>query len=467
MRTVMSAEPFISATADGTSVTRLQVRIVRSPFNLPNARIAQEFVVTPAHSTPWTNEGAVRARGTALRSTLFGMQWIGDVLLHWSMQSHQRNPLYIQLSDPLAESINWEVMHDGRDFYALNRHLPIARLTDPLNELRQPPRYLSRQVRWMSVISACGIGDQRNEWRAIREALLSARDHIPGSAPLTAALRVMVGATALRDEIAGEIARLGMAGFCEVELLGDSASRVVEQIVSWAPNLLHFFCHGFADEFSQFLELAKASDYIAELERGTVRLGTQELQTIANELGNPWCVVLNCCSSAAASPGVQSLACRVVEAGFPCAVAMVEPVTATDAYVFTSAFYPQLLRDLRAAATVLDTQSRASFEWSGPMHTARVAIVGERSLGTKEWVMPVMYVRGLEPFAFERAPDIDPAKADEFVTRSKIVADWLKTAGGNADAQSREQVIHDLLGDVPAAFRPRADGSYSTDPLGS
>lgn len=457
----MSAEPFVSYGPEGTQDKKLLVKIVRAPIDVPEARIPQIFQLSEEQTPPWSDPDAVRTRGVGIRDTLFSLGGIGTVLRNWgAANAHDPTPLYIQLSEPMAESINWEVMfHQNNFFVSLDRRWPIARLTDPLNERSQPQRLMFKQIRFMVLISACKVETQVSEWESIRNAVISGRKQ------LDIQLHVVVGSEELRASIETDISQMGMGDFCIVSSLGDSGGKVVAKILDWSPNLLHFFCHGFADEFNQYLELAKETDYIQELDRGSIRLDVKELQVIASQLDNPWCIALNCCSSAE-SLGIQSMACRVVEAGFPCAVAMVEPVDAGDAYEFSEAFYPPLFRALWDATQKLKSEPRAQFEWTDAMYWARKAIAArhesnQRKLDDiKEWAIPVMYVRGLEQFYFSRAQDLDASLVRDYVTRSKVVADWLKTAAGGADEATRTQMIRTILADVPEAFWPRPDGSY-------
>jgi hypothetical protein len=127
----------------------------------------------------------------------------------------------------------------------------------------------------------------------------------------------------------------------------------------------------------------------------------------------PWLVVLNCCESAAAdgAEDVQSIALRlVVDGAVPAVVGMREPVRSNDANLFTRAFYGRLLGELKTRTTAA-TSDADPIDWAQLVVQARTElarkhpglIFSQAAASTKEWTMPVVYMRPT-PFTLRLAP---------------------------------------------------------------
>ena len=190
-------------------------------------------------------------------------------------------------------------------------------------------------------------------------------------------------------------------------------------------------------------------------------------------LPNPWLVTLNCCASAAASSELLSLAHQVVSAGFPAAVAMIEPVDASDAHEFTRSFYRCLFADLLRASQQLQQRGagvgaprRVPFEFTHAMHQARSAVCdlhGGDAPNARQWVLPVLYVRGVEPLQFDAPPAVPQSQSAELTQRAQIVAGWLQQVRESLDEAGRLEVMQQLLEQVPARFWPDVNGQFGRD----
>jgi len=310
----------------------------------------------------------------------------------------------------------------------------------------------------MAVVSAFGAKGEP-EWEMIRDAAKRARAN-----NLEVQLKFLVGEPSLRTTIQAAIA--GGLDWIEVSHVENLPSRLSQDIADWKPQILHFFCHGVADETDQALELATANDYLRTgATCGSVKLRTKQLVDLNAFLTNSWLITLNCCASGQAASTLHSMAHQVVSAGFPAAVAMLEPVAAADANEFTRAFYRALFGQLQAAATALQQTESTAFEWLTPMHAARSAISERHAAdpaSSHEWSLPVLYVRGLEPFAFRRpAPAVSTAQAGDFKLRASIMAGWLSTVGSQLPEADRAAAMEDVLSEVPREFWPNLDGTFS------
>jgi CHAT domain len=309
----------------------------------------------------------------------------------------------------------------------------------------------------MAIISAFGVHGQDKEWDYLQAALVTARGN-----GLDVRLKLLVGDPSLRKKIDEGIA----AGldWVEVSHIDKTGNRVTQEITKWEPNIVHFFCHGRSDGGEQWIELATGSDYEdTTATSGTVRIGTRDLVALSITLANPWLLTLNCCDSGHATEEIQSMALRVVSAGFPAAVAMLEPVDASDAHEFTRAFYKNVFASLARTHTELAVKEQAPFEWVGAMYDARIAI---RDLhgdpeNTKEWTLPLLYVRGIDPLNFLRPhADLSEQAVNDYKKRAQTAAEFLQLIADDTDETKRQAIMEKTLKGVPKKFWPTSDGTF-------
>lgn len=457
MRTVLSIEAFAGNQDD--DVEQLTVRVIRSPFNVDKADRSRLLQLDPGKQADWGSPDGVRSRGRAVRESLQSHPGVGEVLRQlFTTPIGTTQSLFVMLSRSEAEQISWETLCDGNDkFVALDARWPIGRITDPMSGVARPPAELKLPVRMMVLISALGIKGQVKEWQVLRDGIGAAR-----AAGLPVVLKVMVGEPSLHAAIAADIA----AGLANVELaaIEKAPTRVIQDIRDWQPNIVHVFCHGRSDATGQAIELANGIDYAdAATTTGSVRIGVDALASLGASLANPWLLVLNCCSGGQAATNLQSIAYQVVSNGFPAAVAMLEPVDAGDAHEFARAFYRSLFASLAKAAQALQQAVRVPFEWSEAMVDARTAISEAHdsdSSNAREWTLPVLYVRGIEPFTFDRPPPGPEADTAVFKAKARTVAEWLQAVGQQKDESVRQAVMASALDDVPKNFWPKVDGSF-------
>jgi hypothetical protein len=460
MRTVLLVDRIgIIDPATGSEI--LVLKAVRAPFNVAGANVAKPFVLSPAELAAWDTPNAVRERGRLVRARLRSHPGVAQILDQLEQTPlGEVKPLYVVLTEGDAELINWETLCNGTDdFVALDQRWPIGRISDPVSGASRPPAALRLPVKVMVVISAFGVPGQAREWELFRKALLKAR-----ADGLDVRLKLLVGDPALRTAIEQAIAA-GLTGV-EVSHVDKTGSRVIQEIVGWAPNIVHFFCHGVADAAEQSLELATGSDYgDPAVTSGSVKVRTKQLVDMSMALSNPWLLTLNCCASGQAAKDLQSMAHQVVSAGFPAAVAMLEPVEAIDAHEFTRAFYSRIFASVQKTSAALAAALRVPFEWADAMYEARTAIRdlhNGNAESRREWVLPVLYVRGVDPFSFEPPHDHLPeATVREYKLKAKLVAEWLKGLPEDTSEAKRKDVIQKTLADVPAEFRPKPDGTFA------
>lgn len=467
-RTVLAIDTVGDVDPNGADV--MMVKAERAAINVQAARTYRRLNLSAAQLPDWSSADGVRERGLLVRRALTAHPGLVTIFQHLALTPVGAvQPLFLKLSGGDAEQIPWETLCDEEgEFLALDSRWPIGRVTDPLYGRSRPPAVLRLPVRLLAVISAYGVESQKNEWKALASAVDEAR-----TAGLPVQVRVMLADAETRAAAQASLD----AGMADVEVVGieSTASRVVQDIVGWRPNIVHFFCHGHAGSLpaDQSLELATAQDTLLQPGHGSVRIRARQLSDMLEALSNPWLMTLNCCSGAAAGAEVLSLASQVVGAGFPAAVAMIEPVDAADAYEFSRSFYRALFADLRAAAAELNQQPqglappRVTFEFARAMHQARTAICerhGGDAPNNREWVLPALYVRGVEPLEFQLAPHMAESDAADHKQRAVIVAEWLLKVRETLDEAGRREVMARSLAQVPLAFWPDANGSFEVLP---
>jgi hypothetical protein len=444
----------------GSGTAMMMVKAERAPIMVPAAMQYRPFTLLAQNLPAWGIENAVRERGRLVRRELRkhpGLSTILDMLAH--TPPGDVNPIYLKLAEGEAELITWETLCDENDqFLALDQRWPIGRITDPLSGHNRPPPVLRTPVKVLAVISAYGISGQKKEWEMLRDAAQAAR-----AAQLDVRLRLLVG----DNETYAAIKEGIDAGLDWVELshVEKTGARVIQDIVAWAPNVVHFFCHGSAGiaPSDQAIELATASDYEAG-SGGSVKIRVGQLAGLSSTLDNQWLLTLNCCSGGEATKELQSIAHQVVSAGCPAAVAMIEPVAACDAHEFTHAFYHRLFDELRRMVATLTQQEQASFEWAQALHDARTAICAlhnDDAPNAREWALPVLYVRGVDPLPFQRPHlAVSEVAAAEFKLQARVIAGWLETVRGETSEERRLAVMAKALADVPKSYWPNVDGEF-------
>jgi hypothetical protein len=455
-----------------TGCEQMVVKVMRSPFNVTGADMAKPFALAPAELPAWGTTNAVRERGRLLRERLFSHDGIKQLLQRLEQTPvGEVKPLYVVLKQGDPELFSWETLCTSTDdFVALDKRWPIGRISDPMSAPSRPPPTLRLPVKVMAIISALGVHGQAKEWELFRAALLKTR-----KLGLEIQLKLLVGDPEMRAAIDKAIAG-GLTGV-EVSHLDKTGSRVIQEIVGWDPNIVHFFCHGVVEATGKSLELATGSDYTTPgITRGSVRIRSKSLSEMSDNLSNPWLLTLNCCASGQAAKDLQSMAHEVVSAGFPAAVAMLEPVDASDAHEFTRAFYSTVFASLVRVKTDLEKQQMVSFEWVPAMYEARTAISQlhqDHPENSREWTLPVLYVRGIDPLNFFAGPPLTAKQpltagqplsdetARDYKMKARIVAEWLAGTPEELTPEQLQIVMKKALAGVPKEFWPTVDGSFA------
>jgi hypothetical protein len=454
MRTVLKVE--VACDADATR--RLMVRVAGATTMLRELRLPTPF--PPQPPTP-------ASVGNALRTSLIATDpSIGNALMNLA------NPLFFEVSAPDAELISWEaLLDDANQHFALSKPTSIGRMCDQASSANpRPPPELTLPVRMVVVFSAFEHR-QLSEWRRLHAALHNAERE-----GLALAVEILVADPDHRTMIENAV-RKNPCTLVTVEVapLPASAQGVIQAIRARRPNILHISCHGRMSQAEQLLELAKPTDYLDQnAKSGSICISTREFCELAEQLEQAWLLVLNCCSTAQATPGLHSMGKNLAVAGFPAVIAMTQAIAESDACILTEMFYSDLFHDLHVAD--ISGKTRIPFDWASPTVSARRAIQEHHALhGSDEgqWALPVVYARGRESFEFvRRVGPSQPTLAQ--LTSARVVASWMRSVLPEANDEPNPTLRNSKLDqiqkiairtlrqlEVPKDLWPNGVGSFS------
>lgn len=409
-RTVVAVE----ATFDD----RVSVRLMVAPQTYAEAIRPRLFECSAADLPAWTVDGAVAKYGQLLREKLVSAHGAVRDALADSLRAPagEVRPVYFMITADPAEGLHWEALcTETGSFLALDRRWPIGRMAHTGRDWESSgPRPFTPPLRMLAVISALGV-DGRPEWRRLYEAVQAVRN-----AGLPVRLRVLVG----EQELVDELQKLA-PGEVEFATLKGGGEQLENEVNAFAPQVLHFFCHG-TSSFGSRLEFATIADRDdPERTTGSVTLSGSQLVNL-QAMKQLWLVTLNCCEGAKGGSDVRSLAHSLVaDGGVPAVVGMAEPVDASDAHQFCGAFYGAVLEDIRAAAQA-PPGTGVEVEWARGLYSPRrrLADAHDDAARSRQWLLPVLYV-GVTPFAIEPVPADDPVAR----TRESLVMGTISTMG--------------------------------------
>lgn len=464
-RIIVNLQPFFDFVHNHKGVL---VKLDKAPVAFPQGASAAPFSC-PAPT--WAIPGAVLQHGRDLRQSLAQHPAIDQMLQMLVLSPPtQITPIYFYLQAPEAEQLYWEALYDDGQgvFLSLDRRWPIGRMADALTtQPLQSVRLYTGQLRMVAVLSAIGVS-AAPEWQALRQAIADAR---AGGLPVE--LLLLVGEEALHDTIQAEITAGALSGV-GVRLIEDTVDKLETAIDSFAPHLLHFFCHGAVDHGVSRLEIATALDWAMGNTVSSLILPVDSLIALPS-MREVWLAVLNCCQGGAATSQLHSMAHSIVARGAPAAVGMLEPIAAVDAFRFSAGFYPALFREIAQAVAAANGGVAAAIEWSLPLRSARIQLntnVDPKS--ERAWTLPVLYVRP-ELFQVVRAggqlevagqPAVatakDPSSLQTMIQRVQEVAEFLRTLPPDTPATLRSRVLTILDDDppVPPELRPDLFGQF-------
>lgn len=437
---------------------KLQLKLALAPFHVQSQKAPLPFNFDLNAMPPLNQPGndPVRRYGQTMLNQLYeahpGVKEALESAL--KLPAGQNCSFYFRLVSQV-EQIHWETLCDAQGrFLALDRRWPVGRIAQP--DTYQQTRwhtYLA-PLRIMALISAAGL-DATPEWEALYKAVGKAR-----AQGLEVEIAVFVGQEVLQDKIDADI-NAGKVMGTTLRPIPDRHAGIEDAINEFKPQIIHFFCHGYAGHGVAQLELATLVDEQTQKASGTTVLHMDELQNIATLPDvDLWLVTLNCCKGAAGREDskaavLPSMARSLVMSGVPAVVGMAEAVGVDDAHEFTRNFFPALLSALAGKMRGSKAGVPVDVEWAELLHRARVALRdlhGGDPAKNHHWALPVLYVRP-EPFG------IYPMDK-EMRNRIALVAGYLRSMPADTPDLLRDQAIAMMLHDVPAALRPDRLGNF-------
>jgi CHAT domain-containing protein len=323
----------------------------------------------------------VEEAGTLLAEALSFHPAIRDALDHFVQPAQkERVPIYIEVGPADADALPWEALYkQGAGFLGLDPRWPIARVLarDSVEIGYCPP------LKMMAVLSAPTLAEGAGgEWDAIYSALT-------GSG-LEYDLLAFVSEAALLAKIKS----LGDSKVTVIELTDEN--EILEAITDFQPDLLHFYCHGFADGPAQLI-INAAFDLENGLEP-SIRIKAEKLWQSADLTNPPWLLTLNCCESAAPrSSETLNLASYLGKMTFPSVIGMRQRVASDYANHFSRFLYHRIFDELYKASQ----QETYEIEWAAVLWKARQELATKFAGPSQtysqvapfcnEWTVPVLY----------------------------------------------------------------------------
>ena len=361
----------------------------------------------------------VRTAGTMLYQALEKHESVRDALkAATAAASKEHAPIYFHIDQSDAEAFPWEVLCDAEGaFLSLNDRIPIARVVGSTRDGKEINRTFKLPVKVFAVLSAANVSAAA-EWKALYETFKDITWGIN--------IKILVG----EPELQAEIAKLAETDKrIEVGYVPADGNELLDQIRSYNPQLLHFFCHGNTAS-RPHLRIATKADWVRSADEGSISLEPVQFQRLDDPASEICIVVLNCCKSSVATGDLRSLAMSIIDQGpaFPAVIGMREPVSSQDASLFSKAFYTSIfdrLEDFLAGTTQL-----SDIDWVGAMYAPRAKLAAARgdnkplndaAASAKEWTLPVIYIRP-EPFRHRLVRKLTEAEQLEMVTK----LDWLR-----------------------------------------
>ena len=326
---------------------------------------------------------AVRKAGERLMQALLKHPAVAAAVQALPANHGTVTPLRIHIDADTSEALPWEALFDSqKNFLALDRRWPIVRLADSVNnEAGDIRRSYVPPVKILAVLAAAGV-DAQDEWTALYSSITAA--------PIPTEVRVLV----CQDSLLQDINALGAPNI-SASFLNRDVSRSIED---FAPNILHFFCHGSVDG-GPHLQLATRLDWDTNAPRGSIAFDKDWLQEPAGLDQHLWLITLNCCLGAAPTD-TYSLARSMVKEVAPAVVGMRTAVRVSDANLFCESFYGSLLDGLDAL--IASGADEVEVDWSQYLHAPRRQFVVKYGNGKvmhaaasdfQEWTYPVLYMR--------------------------------------------------------------------------
>jgi hypothetical protein len=427
--------------------------VLSEPETIAGGWVAREFPYNPADPIP---SGFDDGRSTVsqvgeylvekLRSHPAVRQALDGLLA--AAQGAAASPLYIRLT-PDAEGLPWESLFDrNARFLALDRRWPVARMGREGGR-RTPAIDFHPPLRVMAVLAA-GEVDATDEWTGLYGSLQRATFPV--------ALRVLVA----QDDLHAVVGAAGNGNVAVSVGFVPPDRGLLDEIANFRPNVLHFFSHGRVAHGFPSIDIATRASWGDPDGRGRVVLDPASLG-VQQALESVWVLTLNVCRGAQAG-GAGSLVYSLLATGFPVVAGMREPVAERDAHAFCRGFYRSLVELIGQAPA---DGREIELDFAAALYEPRMEICEEHrgdascldaAAASREWTLPVLYVRhgglAIRRRAPEPPPVVEQPAAPEEATDAELA---------RATIQAKLGVLRDLLAAPLPGTDPRAIGAFRAE----
>lgn len=455
----MTPRTVVSVGVNGEEELTVELRL--APVAYPKAQVPLPLGYGAAAMPAWTTPRAVEAHGRELLKRLSNHPAIGLALADLMRAPlTQKRTLYFHIKPDTDEGelLWWEALCTAQDqFLSLDARWPIARMAESGIDQQICVHTFTPPLKVLVLLSALGR-DATPEWQRFYDAVETSRKD-----GLAVSVTALIGQPDLFQAIAADIAAGTVKGV-DARPIPDRLPDLAAAINGVGPHIVHFFCHGTASSGTARLELGVFADFARNDGKSQVVLAVETLMGFPG-MQDTWLVTLNCCEGGKAVERLHSMAYRLVAAGVPTAVGMLEPVDAADAYEFCGYFYTAAFTAIREALAAARNNGAAEVQWSDALFSPRTAL-GQTydPADNRQWLRPVLYVRP-EPFQIQApAPAAAGASAEALAAmkqRAETVAGALRSMPPDTPLEVRQGVLG-LLADLPPAMRPDVSGNFST-----
>jgi hypothetical protein len=404
------------------------------------------------HTGKLDTQQEIEDYGGKIRDALMAHPEIRSVLEGVDRAPHGENwNLLFGVSSPAGEAIRWEVIRTaGAEHMVLNGARRLFRVPfDPaIPDLGT--RYLPDRLRFVGCLSPAQI-DSTEEFNGLVAAAAAARKE-----GLRIDLTLYVGQRSLLQQ--GQ----NLAPEVDCQPMPDSTLELQDTLKRLRPHILHFFCHGRAED-PPSLQFATLADQRANRQDGSVPFSVDRLVD-AHVLDQTWTVVFNCCDGGRPGQALNSMAYRVVtEAGIPAAIGMGSPLPAGAAPLFSGAFYKSFFVMLaRLASTLAGLPVEVDF--GEPIAEARRAL--HEAIQASEvpfacWSLPIIYLHR-RPFHILKLQIQQPGAGPQIAARIRTIAGMLQHMPITTPLLVRQQILalFDEEPYVPPGLRCDENGQF-------
>lgn len=432
----------------------LQLRLVKGGVDYPDAPVYVSFRPTEAGLPPLSSRANVVKYAKAITAALGRHKAVKKELEQiFCTASPEHAELEFFITAPEGEKYRWETLLSKPDnFLALSGSCSMKRIAWA-STAAPALRVYAWPIQLTAFLSASGVS-AADEFRAVTDSVGEARKQ-----GLRIDACIYLGEEALLNQARSAIRRRKLSGV-HVAPMPDTAVGIEKILKAKPPQILHCYCHGYAEAGVELLEFASINDHDTEARAGSINFSAERLFETLRASDTTWLTVLNSCSGAAAVPQMFSMAAGLAKSSSPVAIGMAEPLRSDDASLFSSAFYRSALSILANNIKSLQIGGITMIELAPAVDEARKALHEDGDLKSDptdfgRWSLPVLYQRE-GPLMVGCAED--EAMCQRILTVSRALRQM--TARTPPEVRATVLALLDKSPAVPQALRPDQFGVF-------